>query len=106
MIQMLYEKVKTIEEISKIVILTDSKEIKDHVNLFNAECVIVDEYCNSGTHRILNYLKKNDNNYEYILNIQGDEPFINIENVKSCINSFMNYKDNKQIKCFLSAWRI
>ena len=33
---MLYEKVKTIEEISKIVILTDSKEIKDHVNLFNA----------------------------------------------------------------------
>jgi len=100
MIQMLYEKVKTIEEISKIVILTDSKEIEDHVKLFNAECVVVDEYCNSGTHRILNYLKKNDNNYEYILNIQGDEPFINIENVKSCINSFMNYKDNKQIKCF------
>ncbi len=100
MIQTLYEKVKTIEEIDKIIILTDSKEIKDHVNSFDAECVIVNEYCNSGTHRILNYLKNYSNDYEYILNIQGDEPFINIDNVKQCINTYYKYKNNKNIKCF------
>ena len=100
MIQMLYEKINNIKEIKKIVLLTDSEEIKEHVNTFNAECIIINDFCNSGTHRIMHYLNKYNINDEYILNIQGDEPFINIANVKSCIQSYLKYKYDNTIKCF------
>ena len=65
----------------KIILLTDSEIIKSHVETFNAECYIINEKCESGTYRI-EILRKVEHKDDYILNIQGDEPFINIENVE------------------------
>ena len=100
MIQLLYEKIKEVDEIDKIILLTDNVKIKEHVELFGAECHIIDEDCNSGTERIAHYLNKFQNSYKYILNVQGDEPFINIENVRSCIKDYENLNHNSDIKCF------
>lgn len=87
-----YDKVKTIEEIDEIVVLTDSIIIKNEVESFGGKCFIIEEECINGTERIIKYLLKYNKKYDIVLNVQGDEPFINPNDIIMVLN---NYKNNK-----------
>ena len=87
-INRVYEKAqKTV--VNEIIVLTDDKRIYNEVLSFGGNCVIINKECLNGTERIINYLKNiNNNEYNIIVNIQGDEPFINPNVINQTIKNF------------------
>lgn len=100
-IQHVYEKALQIKYNKDIVILTDDIKIKNVVDTFALnKCHIISEECLNGSDRIIKYLKKNSINSQIIVNIQGDEPFIDPRNIERAIeNYFHRKKDDKDIVC-------
>lgn len=95
-----YENVKKIKNLEKLVILTDDIRIKNECNTFNATCEIINEECLNGTDRIIKYLKKNNITDGIIVNVQGDEPFINHENIQKAVDNFIEKKrTNSKMVC-------
>jgi len=74
MISMVYEAAKMSECFDRIIVGTDDQRIFDHVREFG-ECVMTSE-CNSGTDRCAEVLKSIGSEYDIVVNLQGDEPFI------------------------------
>lgn len=93
-INLVYEKaLKTKSD--KVVVLTDDERILDEVNSFGGNCVIIKEDCLNGTERIIKYLKSiNHEDYNIIVNIQGDEPFINPKVVNNTIDNILHKMKN------------
>lgn len=76
MIQRVYEQVKKSKSISSVVVATDHAEIYDHVKKFGGEVCLTKDSHVSGTDRCYEALTLQKNNYDYVINVQGDEPFI------------------------------
>jgi 3-deoxy-manno-octulosonate cytidylyltransferase (CMP-KDO synthetase) len=75
MIQRVYEQaVKS--SLKKIVVATDDKRILDHVVAFGGEAVMTSAGHPSGTDRCWDALQQLNESFQYVLNIQGDEPLI------------------------------
>ena len=95
-----YENVQKIKNIDNIIILTDDERIKSECNSFGANCEIITEECLNGTDRIIKYLKKNNITDGIIVNVQGDEPFIDSKHIGAAINNFTEKrKTNKKMVC-------
>ena len=95
-----YENVTKIKNIENITILTDDIRIKNECNSFGAKCEIITEECLNGTDRIIKYLKKYNIKDGIIVNVQGDEPFIDSSHIEKAINNFIeNRKINKKMVC-------
>ena len=58
----------------EIIIATDSQEVFDRARAWGAEVKMTPKDCNSGTERIVSLISELSG--DFILNIQGDEPFI------------------------------
>jgi 3-deoxy-manno-octulosonate cytidylyltransferase (CMP-KDO synthetase) len=99
-INLVYEQVlKT--KIIDIIVLTDSELIYKEVLSFGGNCAIVSEYCLNGTERICNYLNKIDNSkYNIIVNVQGDEPFIEPNVIDKIIENFIEKKPICSTVCY------
>lgn len=76
MIQRVYEQVSKAQSVSKVVVATDHREIFDHVQAFGGEVCMTRESHVSGTDRCYEALKQQTEKFDYVINIQGDEPFI------------------------------
>ena len=74
LIQRVYEAVQKTELFPEIIILTDSDEIKKAVEIFGGQVLMTSPDCQSGTDRILEVRDRLSR--EVIINVQGDEPFI------------------------------
>ncbi len=77
MIQRVYEEASKSTSLNKLVVATDDKRIFDHVVSFGGEAVMTGAGHPSGTDRCWDALQQIGNIYQYVINIQGDEPFIN-----------------------------
>lgn len=105
MIQRVYEQcVKA--ELDRIVVATDDTRISDHVKAFGGEVIMTSKQHQSGTDRIAEAAEKLklDTN-DIVINIQGDEPFINPEDIKLLGDCFTDKRTQiatlvKQIKDF------
>jgi 3-deoxy-manno-octulosonate cytidylyltransferase (CMP-KDO synthetase) len=76
MIQRVYEQASLSSALDDIVVATDHPEIFDHVKKFGgAVCMTKTDHI-SGTDRCFEALTLQQKKYDYIINIQGDEPFI------------------------------
>jgi 3-deoxy-manno-octulosonate cytidylyltransferase (CMP-KDO synthetase) len=82
MIQRVYERCKE-SDASDVYVATDSQEIYDHVSEFG-KCILTPEFDN-GTLRVCYASLRLDKNPDYIINVQGDEPFID----NHFLNSFI-----------------
>jgi len=76
MIQRVYEQASKSGLLTDIVVATDDERIFTHVESFGGKVVYTKEDHPSGTDRCFEALKKMDDDFEYVINIQGDEPFI------------------------------
>jgi 3-deoxy-manno-octulosonate cytidylyltransferase (CMP-KDO synthetase) len=76
MIQRVYEQVSKAQSVSKVVVATDHREIFDHVLAFGGDVCMTRESHVSGTDRCYEALKQQTEKFDYVINIQGDEPFI------------------------------
>jgi 3-deoxy-manno-octulosonate cytidylyltransferase (CMP-KDO synthetase) len=88
MIRRVYEQA-TASGLSEVIVATDDERIFAHVLDFGGKAVMTAEHHQSGTDRCFEAYKLHDKPYEFIINIQGDEPFIKpeqIDLVASCFN--------------------
>lgn len=76
MIQWVYTQAQQSSRISKIVVATDDQRIFDHVRSIGADVCMTSADHVSGTDRCFEALTKQAEQYDYVINIQGDEPFI------------------------------
>lgn len=89
---------KAVEEIDSVVIATDSQEVIDIAKEHNIEAVLTSDAHQSGTDRIFEAAQKlclkED---EVIINVQGDEPFIETEVIEAVFNLTQANKNNPDI---------
>lgn len=76
MIQRVYEQAVQAPKLNKIIVATDHPLIYDHVRAFGAEVLMTSSQHPSGTDRCYEALSLQAETYDYVVNIQGDEPFI------------------------------
>lgn len=76
MLQRVHEQAKKSKLLTDVIIATDDERIESHAKLFGAKVVLTKAEHPSGTDRSYEAYLKTKTNYDYIINIQGDEPFI------------------------------
>jgi len=76
MIQRVYEQVSKTSSLAHVVIATDNQKIFDHVTSFGGAVCMTKETHVSGTDRCYEALSLQKESYDYVINVQGDEPFI------------------------------
>ena len=76
MIQRVYEQAKKSTLLSDVIVATDDERIFKHVESFGGKAVYTKESHPSGTDRCFEALQNFNSNFDYVINIQGDEPFI------------------------------
>jgi 3-deoxy-manno-octulosonate cytidylyltransferase (CMP-KDO synthetase) len=81
MIQRVYEEAKKSKLLHKVVVATDDERILAHVNSFGGDAVMTAEHHPSGTDRSNEALKLLSEDIRYVINIQGDEPFIDYRQI-------------------------
>lgn len=83
MIQRVYEQASKAKALTDVVVATDDERIKQHVEAFGGKAVMTREDNPSGTDRCWDALQQMDGEYKYVVNIQGDEPFIDPQQIDS-----------------------
>jgi 3-deoxy-manno-octulosonate cytidylyltransferase (CMP-KDO synthetase) len=90
MIRRVYEQAKKATVLSDVFVATDDQRIADHVLSFGGKVFITSDKHKTGTERcneVLYILEEQGHEFDIVINIQGDEPFIDprqIEKVASC----------------------
>ncbi|MBO5833269.1 MAG: 3-deoxy-manno-octulosonate cytidylyltransferase [Alistipes sp.] len=74
----------------RVVVATDDSRIADAVTAFGGEAVMTSTEHRCGTERCAEALKKIDGEWDVVVNIQGDEPFTTIEQLRSLVALFEN----------------
>ncbi len=88
MIQRVYEQVK--RAVHDVWVATDDSRIFETVKAFGGKAVMTSTDHRSGTDRIQEAYSKIGEDFDVVINVQGDEPFIQpeqIESLKECFNS-------------------
>ena len=87
-IQRVYEQVR--DCFDDLYVATDDERIKECVEGFGGNVVMTSEDCKNGTERCLDAYKRLNLDCDVIVNIQGDEPFIQPKQVNALIACFDN----------------
>ncbi len=95
MIQRVYEQARQCDQLTRVLVATDHEMIKSHVSEFGGDVVMTSEAHHSGTERCYEALELADkgasgNGTDIVINIQGDEPFINPQQISEVISCFDN----------------
>ncbi len=88
MIQRVYERASHV--LDTVVVATDDQRIYDAVVQFGGRVVMTSENHKTGTDRCYEALTKLPETYDVVINIQGDEPFIAIDQIEALKNCFVS----------------
>ena len=86
MIQRVYEKVSGV--IDETWVATDDERIFNAVESFGGKAVMTRNDHKSGTDRIEEAIEKIGGDYDVVINVQGDEPFIQASQIKTVCECF------------------
>jgi 3-deoxy-manno-octulosonate cytidylyltransferase (CMP-KDO synthetase) len=89
MIQMVYEQ-SAKSGLDQVMVATDDKRIADHVRSFGGTAVMTSAFHTTGTERCAEALGYAEGHYDVVLNIQGDEPFIEPALLDQLVKSFID----------------
>ena len=92
MVQRVFEQCKKCAALSDVIVATDDKRIFDHVLSFGGKVQMTSSSHPSGTDRIAEVAKKIPD-FDLIVNIQGDEPFIQPEQIETVLSVFSKNKN-------------
>lgn len=100
MIQRVYEQASKVSDLSAVYVATDDERIYTHVQSFGGKVMMTAESHRSGTDRCAEVLEKlTDPDVGFVINIQGDEPFIDpyqIQQLKETITGENNANNDKK----------
>jgi 3-deoxy-manno-octulosonate cytidylyltransferase (CMP-KDO synthetase) len=88
MIQLVYEQVAKAKHLDELVVATDDSRIYEHVLSFGGAVMMTSAEHQSGTDRIAELVEKNPH-WDLIINVQGDEPFLDPADIDSTIHPFL-----------------
>ena len=86
MLQRVYEQASRSKLLDTVVVATDDQRIFEHAQSFGARVVMTGENHPSGTDRCWDAVQQLSEQYDYVINIQGDEPFLNPEQIDELAN--------------------
>jgi len=89
LIQWVYEKAVACSAIDKVIVATDHLDIYTACQAFGAAVEMTKEEHPSGTDRVGEVAQRHDE-YDLILNIQGDEPFLDPSHIDDLLACFSN----------------
>ncbi len=92
MIQRVHEQSIKSTKLSDLIIATDDSKIFNHVLEFGGKVVMTSKNHNTGTERCNEAFKKIKDTFDIVINIQGDEPFINPLQIDQVIQLFKDPK--------------
>ena len=87
-IQRVYEQCLKVKNVDEVYVATDSLEIKEVCETFTNQVIITKSTHQSGTDRIGEAIS--DIACDIVINVQGDEPFIEPSLIEALVNSFSN----------------
>ena len=74
-------------------VATGDKEIFDEVTKYGGKCILTQSDHKTGTDRIFEAFQKLENdNIEYVINLQGDEPMLDIQDVNNLLKKTIEKK--------------
>ncbi|MBL7851326.1 MAG: 3-deoxy-manno-octulosonate cytidylyltransferase [Cyclobacteriaceae bacterium] len=76
MVERVYRQCSKSTRLSEIVVATDHREIYDHVVAFGGKASLTSPDHPSGTDRCFETLNQQKSTFDFVVNVQGDEPFI------------------------------
>lgn len=85
-IQRVYEQVSGV--VSDVVVATDDERIYEAVEAFGGRVVMTSTNHNSGTDRCWEAYQKQGEEYDVVINVQGDEPFIAHSQLRAIMDCF------------------
>lgn len=92
------------KEIDSTIVACDSEEILDVCKKYNIDCILTSKEHTSGTDRCAEVAKKMKlDDDEVVINLQGDEPFIEsniIENLKQSMKNAISNKSAFMASCY------
>ncbi len=94
MIQRVYEQAKKADKLSEVVVATDDERIYNAVVGFGGKAVMTSTRHKSGTDRCCEVVDKIGNGFDAVINIQGDEPYINPQEINQ-IAELISDKDTQ-----------
>ena len=89
-IQWVYEKAKSVKSADVVIVATDDERIFDAVKAFGGEVEMTSAEHKCGSDRIKEVADRHAD-FEYIINLQGDEPMIKQEMIESVIDGVKNH---------------
>lgn len=101
-IRLTWESCLNISGIDKedIYVATDNERIANEIRTNGGNVVFVNRECVNGTERIYYALQDLQKSYDVVINVQGDEPFINPSHIDKAVNSFL---ENTNTNCVCST---
>jgi len=88
MIQRVYEQCLLAESLSDIWVATDDNHIFREVKNFGGNVLMTSKKHKNGTSRCLEAMEKIDTEFDFIVNIQGDEPLVHPEQINRLLEMF------------------
>jgi len=85
MIQWVYEAVKK-SEADRVIVATDHVDILNEVKRFGGEGIMTSTKHQTGNERVLEAYQHYKEDYKYVINVQGDEPIINENDINLLIS--------------------
>ena len=89
-IQWVYEKAKSVKSADVVIVATDDERIFDAVKAFGGEVEMTSPEHKCGSDRIKEVADRHED-FEYIINLQGDEPMIKKEMIEAVIDGVKNH---------------
>ena len=75
--------------IGEVIVATEDQEIIDDVKNNGGQAILTEKQHKTGTDRIYEALQKLKKNIDLIMNLQGDEPLMNIEDIRNLNNQMI-----------------
>lgn len=90
MVQHVYERAKQAKLLTEVVVATDDQRIYDVVNGFGGKVIMTSENCENGTDRCREVIEAHLPEYDVVINVQGDEPYVHPEQIDKLCSLFKN----------------
>lgn len=76
MLEVVWRRVASADALSRVIVATDDARIADAARGFDADVMMTDEHHPSGTDRVAEVVRRLDETFDVVVNVQGDEPLV------------------------------
>ena len=106
MIQRVYEQALQSSHLNDLVVATDDDRICQHIKAMGGKVMMTSSQHTNGTERCGEVLEKASGEYDFVINIQGDEPFISPAQIDLLASQLTTEVELATQVKFVSDWEL